>query len=94
MQCIGWLLGEVDLFEVNEVFVVVGMVVMCDFDLFYECFNVYGGVCVLGYLIGVFGVWIVVILFNVLQQYDLECGVVVVCIGGGEVIVIVVECLC
>lgn len=63
---IGIELLDYGLFEVNEVFVVVVMVVMKSFGLFYDVVNVNGGVCVLGYLIGVFGVWIMVILLYVM----------------------------
>lgn len=85
---IGIELLDYGLFEVNEVFVVVVMVVMKSFGLFYDVVNVNGGVCVLGYLIGVFGVWIMVILLYVMCVCNVQCGMVVICIGGGEVIVI------
>lgn len=88
---IGWIVVDVDLYEINEVFVVVMMVVLYDFRLLVEKVNIYGGVCVLGYLIGVFGVCIVVMLFGVLKKYGMKCGVVLLCIGGGEVMVLVVE---
>lgn len=61
-----WNLGNVDLFEINEVFVVVLMVVMYDLCILYEKVNVNGGVCVLGYLIGVLGVCLIVMLLGVL----------------------------
>lgn len=92
LEKIGWNLCDVDLFEINEVFVVVLMVVMCDFDLLYEKVNVYGGVCVFGYLIGVLGVCVMVMLLVVFEMYGLKCGVVLLCIGGGEVMVVVIEC--
>lgn len=88
---IGWLLDQIDLFEINEVFVVVVMVLMCELGILYDKFNVNGGVCVLGYFIGVFGVCLVVILVNVLCMCGGKCGIVILCIGGGEVIVIVIE---
>lgn len=43
MQRTGWSLGEVDLFEVNEAFAVVGMAAMRDLDLSHERLNVHGG---------------------------------------------------
>lgn len=91
MEQVGWFVDDVDLFEVNEVFVVVVMIVMKELNIFYDKINVNGGVCVLGYFIGVFGVWIVVMLLVVLKNCGLKCGVVGICFGGGEVIVMVVE---
>ncbi|MBF2974353.1 MAG: acetyl-CoA C-acyltransferase, partial [Pseudomonas aeruginosa] len=87
----GWSLGEVDLFEVNEAFAVVGMAAMRDLDLSHERLNVHGGACALGHPIGASGARIVVTLLNALQQYDLERGVAAVCIGGGEATAIAVE---
>lgn len=91
MQRTGWSLGEVDLFEVNEAFAVVGMAAMRDLDLSHEHLNVHGGACALGHPIGASGARIVVTLLNALQQYDLERGVAAVCIGGGEATAIAVE---
>lgn len=91
MQRTGWSLGEVDLFEVNEAFAVVGMAAMRDLDLSHERLNVHGGACALGHPIGASGARIVVTLLNALQQYDLERGVAAVCIGGGEATAIAVE---
>lgn len=93
MQRTGWSLGEVDLFEVNEAFAVVGMAAMRDLDLPHERLNVHGGACALGHPIGASGARIVVTLLNALQQYDLERGVAAVCIGGGEATAIAVECI-
>ncbi|MFP9012185.1 acetyl-CoA C-acyltransferase, partial [Pseudomonas aeruginosa] len=91
MQRNGWSLGEVDLFEFNEAFAVVGMAAMRDLDLSHERLNVHGGACALGHPIGASGARIVVTLLNALQQYDLERGVAAVCIGGGEATAIAVE---
>lgn len=91
MQRTGWSLGEVDLFEVNEAFAVVGMAAMRDLGLSHERLNVHGGACALGHPIGASGARIVVTLLNALQQYDLERGVAAVCIGGGEATAIAVE---
>lgn len=88
---IGWSKDDVDLFEINEVFVMVIMFVMCKYGFDYVKVNVYGGVCVQGYLVGFIGLWIIFILINVLCQKGGKCGVVLLCIGGGEVIVVVFE---
>mgnify|MGYP002650992172 CR=1 FL=1 len=84
-------IDDIDLFEVNEAFAVVGMAGMRDLDLSHERLNVHGGACALGHPIGASGARIVVTLLNALQQYDLERGVAAVCIGGGEATAIAVE---
>lgn len=86
-------MSDVDLWEVNEVFVMVIMFVIDGFYLDFVKVNVNGGVCVFGYLLGLFGLCIIVILLYVLKCIGGKKGVVVLCIGGGEVIVIVVELL-
>lgn len=55
--------------------------------------NVNGGVIVIGYLIGVFGVCVFVSLL-----YEMKCcgsvkGLVIFCIGGGMGVVFCVECV-
>lgn len=46
---------DVDIFEINEVFVVVFVVIVKEFGLNLEKVNIEGGVIVLGYFFGVFG---------------------------------------
>lgn len=53
--------------------------------------NVSGGVLVFGYLIGVLGCRIFVILLYGLKRTGVRRGVVVLCIGGGMGIVMCVE---
>lgn len=84
--------GDVDFWELNEVFSVQSFVVVCELGLDVECVNVNGGVVVLGYFIGVSGVCILVMLFFVFKQQDKEFGVVILCMGGGNGLVLVVCC--
>lgn len=81
---------DVDIFEINEVFVVVFVVIVKEFGLNLEKVNIEGGVIVLGYFFGVFGCWIFVILLYILERMGRSCGVVVLCIGGGMGIVMCV----
>lgn len=64
---------------------------VCDLKILEEKFNIYGGVIVLGYLIGVFGVCIIVLLLNELKYENKYIGVVFLCVGGGIGIVIIFE---
>ncbi len=89
----GWALDEVDLFEVNEAFAVVGLVAMNQLEIPHEKINVHGGACALGHPIGASGARILVTLLSALRQKGLKRGVAAICIGGGEATAMAVECL-
>lgn len=54
--------------------------------------NVNGGVIVIGYFIGVFGVCVLIILLYEMNCCDVKKGFVMFCIGGGMGVVMCVEC--
>lgn len=54
--CIGLLVVDFDVIELNEVFVLQVLVVMQEFGFDLVCVNLNGGVIVLGYFVGVIGV--------------------------------------
>ena len=64
----GWSLGDVDLFEVNEAFAVVGMAAMTHLEIPHDKLNVHGGACALGHPIGASGARILVTLLSALRQ--------------------------
>jgi len=80
----GWMVGDVDLWEVNEAFAVVPMVAMRDLSIPHSKMNVLGGACALGHPIGASGARIVVTLLNALKRSGGVRGIAAVCIGGGE----------
>lgn len=88
---VGWTVGEVDLFEVNEAFAVVTLAAMQELGLPHEKVNVHGGACALGHPIGASGARIVVTLLAALRRRGLKRGVASVCIGGGEATAIAIE---
>ncbi|MDR3439287.1 acetyl-CoA C-acyltransferase [Telmatospirillum sp.] len=87
----GWMLEEVDLFEINEAFAVVVMAAMRDLGLPHEKVNVHGGACALGHPIGASGARVIVTLLAALEKYGLRRGMASLCIGGGEATAIAVE---
>ncbi len=87
----GWVLADVDLFEINEAFAVVAMAAMRDLHLPHERVNINGGACALGHPIGASGARIIVTLLAALQRHDLRRGMAAVCIGGGEATAIAIE---
>ncbi|MDF1619195.1 acetyl-CoA C-acyltransferase [Pseudothioclava nitratireducens] len=88
---IGWAMGDVDLFEINEAFAVVTMAAMRDLDLPHDKVNVHGGACALGHPIGASGARVMVTLLAALETYGLSRGVASLCIGGGEATAIAIE---
>jgi acetyl-CoA C-acetyltransferase len=88
---LGWEVGHVDLWEVNEAFAVVPMAFMRELGVPHARMNVNGGACALGHPIGASGARIIVTLLNALERHDLKRGIAAICIGGGEGMAIAVE---
>jgi acetyl-CoA C-acetyltransferase len=88
---IGWSVGDVDLWEVNEAFAVVPMAFMREMGLPHDIVNVNGGACALGHPIGASGTRIMVTLLNALEKRGLKRGIAAICIGGGEGTAIAIE---
>ena len=88
---IGWSVGDVDLWEVNEAFAVVPMAFMTEMGLPRDVVNVNGGACALGHPIGASGARIMVTLLHALEARGLKRGVAAICIGGGEGTAIAIE---
>ena len=89
----GLSLGEIDLFEVNEAFSVVGMAFIKDLDLDPNRVNVNGGAVALGHPIGASGARILTTLLHALRARKKKYGLASICIGGGEAVAVVVEAL-
>lgn len=88
---LGWAVGDVDLWEVNEAFAVVPMAFMHEMNIPREKINVNGGACALGHPIGASGARIIVTLLNALEARGLKRGIAAICIGGGEGTAIAIE---
>ncbi len=91
LERIGWTVGDVDLWEVNEAFAVVPMAFMREMGVPRERMNVNGGACALGHPIGASGARIVVTLLHALEARGLRRGVAAICIGGGEGTAVAIE---
>ncbi|CAN7743689.1 acetyl-CoA C-acyltransferase [Paraburkholderia hospita] len=88
---VGWQVGDVDLWEINEAFAVVVMAAMRELSLPHERVNVHGGACALGHPIGATGARLVVTLLGALRQRGARRGVASLCIGGGEATALAIE---
>ena len=91
MDRLGWTVGDVDLWEVNEAFAVVPMAFMHEHGIPADRVNVNGGACALGHPIGASGSRIIVTLLNALETRGLKRGIAAICIGGGEGTAIAIE---
>jgi len=87
----GWRVADVDLFEVNEAFAVVAMIVMAELGVEASRMNVNGGATALGHPIGASGARIVATLVAALRARGLRRGVAALCIGGGEATALAIE---
>ena len=84
-------LEEVDYFEFNEAFAVVGLANIKLLGLKDDKVNVNGGAVSLGHPLGCSGARILVTLLGVLEQNDAKIGAAAICNGGGGASAIVVE---
>lgn len=86
-------LEDIDYFELNEAFSVVGLVNCQEMNLDSEKVNVNGGAVSLGHPLGASGARIIVTLINVLKQNNGKLGAAGICNGGGGASAMVVETL-
>jgi len=82
---------DVDYFELNEAFSVVGIVNTQKMKLDAAKVNVNGGAVALGHPLGCSGARIIVTLINVLKQNNGKIGAAGICNGGGGASAMVIE---
>jgi acetyl-CoA C-acetyltransferase len=87
----GLTIADVDYFEFNEAFAVVGLANAKILGLDNDKVNVNGGAVSLGHPLGCSGARIVVTLINVLEQNNAKIGAAAICNGGGGASAIVIE---
>lgn len=87
----GLKVGDVDFFELNEAFSVVGVVNTQKMNLDAAKVNVNGGAVALGHPLGCSGARIIVTLINVLKQNNGKIGAAGICNGGGGASALVIE---
>ncbi|NNC49723.1 MAG: acetyl-CoA C-acyltransferase [Flaviramulus sp.] len=84
-------LKDVEYFEFNEAFAVVGLANMKILGLHDTNVNVNGGAVSLGHPLGCSGVRIIITLLNVLEQNNAKIGAAAICNGGGGASAIIIE---
>jgi len=87
----GATINDVDFFEFNEAFSVVGLANMKLLGLTDDKVNVHGGAVSLGHPLGCSGARIVVTLLHVMAQNNGKIGAAAICNGGGGASALILE---
>jgi acetyl-CoA C-acetyltransferase len=87
----GLSISDVDYFEFNEAFAVVGLANAKILGIDNSKINVNGGAVSLGHPLGCSGARIIVTLISVLNQNNAKVGAAAICNGGGGASAIVIE---
>ena len=82
---------DIDLWELNEAFSVVGIANNQELGLDPQCVNIHGGAVALGHPLGSSGSRIVVTLIHALKDRGLTKGAAGICNGGGGASAVVLE---
>jgi acetyl-CoA C-acetyltransferase len=90
-QRAGIQVSDIDFFELNEAFAVVGLANMKLMNLDASKVNVNGGAVSLGHPLGASGARVIVTLVNVLKQNNGKFGGAGICNGGGGASAMVIE---
>jgi acetyl-CoA C-acetyltransferase len=87
----GLKMSDINYFEFNEAFSVVGLANIKLLNLDASKVNVNGGAVSLGHPLGASGARIIVTLINVLKQNNAKYGAAAICNGGGGASAFVIE---
>ncbi len=87
----GMAMSDIEYFEFNEAFSVVGLANMKLLGLDDTNVNVNGGAVSLGHPLGCSGVRILITLVNVLKQNNAKIGAAAICNGGGGASAMIIE---
>lgn len=87
----GLIMGQIQYWELNEAFSVVGIENTKRMNLDPQKVNVNGGAVSLGHPLGCSGARIIVTLINVLKQNNAQFGAAGICNGGGGASALVIE---
>jgi len=91
LQRAGWTVDDVDLWEINEAFAPVPIIVGQELGIPLDRINVQGGAIALGHPLGATGAMLLASLLGALERRSLRRGAVTLCIGYGMGITMLVE---
>lgn len=89
-------MGDIDIVELNEAFSAQSIPVLKDLgllDMMDEKVNLNGGAIALGHPLGCSGTRLVATLLNLLETKDKQLGLATMCIGMGQGISTIIECV-
>jgi acetyl-CoA C-acetyltransferase len=89
----GWSIGDLERVEINEAFAAIALAVHRELGLSADVVNVEGGAIAHGHPLGATGAILTVRLLHGMQRSRQARGLVTMCIGGGQGIALVVECM-
>ena len=79
----GMNVGDIDIYELNEAFASVVMLMMKMLDIPHEKMNVNGGAIAMGHPLGATGGMILGTVLDELERSDKETGLITLCVGAG-----------
>jgi len=91
LKTLGLVIGDIDLFEINEAFSAVSLAINRELGLDPTRVNVNGGAVALGHPIGATGARIITTLLHAMESGNARRGLASLCIGGGEALALVFE---
>ena len=83
--------GDIDLWETNEAFAVVPLVLIKEFGLDPERVNVNGGACSIGHPVGASGIWLLGTMAHEMNRRNSRYGLASIPGGAGQATAILVE---
>ncbi len=93
LKKVGMSIDDVDYFELNEAFSVVGLANIKILGLDANKVNINGGAVSLGHPLGVSGARIIITLTSILKQQSAKIGAAGICNGGGGASAMIIESL-
>ncbi len=93
LQQAGMRLDQIEQIELNEAFAVQALAVIQEAGLDPDRVNVNGGAIALGHPLGCTGAKLTVQLINEMRRRNQRYGMVTACVGGGQGIAGIIECL-
>lgn len=89
----GLTVADIDVFEVNEAFAVVAMIVAQKVGIPHEKLNINGGAVALGHPIGMTGARLIITAMHELRRRGGKYAIATPCIGGGEATAVLIEAI-
>jgi acetyl-CoA C-acetyltransferase len=88
---VGLEVSDIDLFEINEAFASVPLMVAGELGIHLDKVNVNGGAVAIGHPIGASGARLAATLIRELERRRVRFGLATLCIGGGEAVAMIFE---